>query len=71
MNQAYEKSFVQCENRMWRIGEKKTPIGIQFFGGSDWFCLDFDFVNYIIKSKESYIENLKQFFNYSLLPSEV
>ncbi|RMZ98478.1 xylosyltransferase oxt [Brachionus plicatilis] len=70
MNQAYETSFLQCENRMWRLGDKTFPIGIQFSGGSDWFCLNSKFVNYIIKSKESYIENLKLFFNHSLLPSE-
>ncbi|CAF0815289.1 unnamed protein product [Brachionus calyciflorus] len=69
-NQGFEVAFLECENRMWRLGNKKYPIGIQFSGGSDWFCLNSKFVNYLIKSKENYIEELKKFFSYSLLPSE-
>lgn len=70
-NQAFETSFLQCENRMWRLGQKTVPLGIQFSGGSDWFCLNAKFINYLIKSKENFVDNLKLFFKYSLLPSEV
>lgn len=55
---------------MWRLGTRKFPIGIQFSGGSDWFCLNHKFIDYVIKSKDEYLENLKIFFNYTLLPSE-
>lgn len=56
---------------MWRIGGRKLPIGMQFAGGSDWFCLNNKFVNYVVNSKDEYLENLKIYFNYTLLPSEV
>jgi protein xylosyltransferase len=41
------------------------------FDSSDWFCLHFDFVEYLIKSTDSFIGKIKQFYTYTLLPSEV
>lgn len=69
-NQALDSTFLQCENRMWRIGKRKYPLGIQLGGGSDWFCLNYNFVNYVINSNDEFIEHLKVYFNYTLLPSE-
>lgn len=70
-NQGVEYAFLECDNHMWRIGNRKLPIGIQFNGGSDWFCLESEFVQYIIDSQHDYLNNLKTFYKYSLLPSEV
>jgi protein xylosyltransferase len=55
---------------MWKIGKRQLPTDIHLEGGSDWFCLSFKFINYINKSKDSYIQRLKLLFQYTLLPSE-
>ena len=69
--QGLEKIFLQCENRMWRVADRKLPMGLQFNGASDWFCLNHEFISYILHSDHDYLQNLKQFFNYTILPSEV
>jgi len=69
-NQALDITFLQCENRMWRIGKRKYPIGIQLGGGSDWFCLNSNLVDYIVNSNDEFLKYLKVYFNYTLLPSE-
>ena len=56
---------------MWRMGKRKIPNGIQVGGGSDWFCLNHQFVDYVLNSNDEFMINLKAFFNYTLLPSEV
>ena len=62
--------FLECENRMWRIMNRSLPIGLQMDGGSDWFCLNYDFVHYLINSNDEYLDYLKFYFKYTLLPSE-
>jgi protein xylosyltransferase len=69
--QGLNRTFLQCEDRMWRLGERHLLNGLQFDGGSDWFCLHHDFVEYIINSEDIYLSALKKFFKYTLLPSEV
>jgi protein xylosyltransferase len=63
--------FHQCENRMWRIANRSLPQGLQIDGGSDWFCLNYEFINYLVHSTDEYLIHLKDFFNFTLLPSEV
>ena len=59
---------MQCKDIMWKLNERKLPLGVQTAGGSDWFCLNYELVDYIMKDES--IEKLLQFFNYTLLPSE-
>jgi len=68
--QGLDKTFFQCENRMWRIGSRKLPQGIQLDGGSDWICLNREFAEYVATSEDELILGLKQIFNYTLLPAE-
>ena len=70
-NQGLEYVFNQCENRMWRIANRSLPLGLQLDGGSDWFCLHYEFIDYIINSNDEYLFDLKLFYNFTLLPSEV
>jgi protein xylosyltransferase len=56
---------------MWKLGKRELPLGIQFGGGSDWFCLNHKFIDYIINSKDPMLNKLMIFFNYTILPSEV
>ncbi|KYQ54323.1 Xylosyltransferase oxt [Trachymyrmex zeteki] len=69
--QGLDKTFVECEARMWRIGDRKLPDGIQIDGGSDWFALSRDFVEYVANSNpDQLVSNLLKLFKYTLLPAE-
>ena len=35
--QGLNKLFYECENRMWRLGDREIPENMQLDGGSDWF----------------------------------
>lgn len=56
---------------MWRIVERNLPIGIQFEGSTDWVCLHWTFVNYLINSDDENLTYLKSFYQYSMSASEV
>ncbi|KYN31445.1 Xylosyltransferase oxt [Trachymyrmex septentrionalis] len=69
--QGLDKTFVECEARMWRIGDRKLPDGIQIDGGSDWFALSRDFVEYVASpNPDQLVSNLLKLFKYTLLPAE-
>lgn len=71
--QGLDKSFVECDTHMWRIGDRELPHGIQIDGGSDWVGLSRSFVRYITsidhKPNELLI-GLLRIFNHTLLPAE-
>ena len=69
--QGLNRTFFQCDNHMWRIGKRSLIYGLQIDGGSDWFCLNRDFLFYVTYSNDEYLNRLKNFFQYTLLPSEV
>lgn len=69
--QGLDKTFVECEARMWRIGDRKLPDGIQIDGGSDWFALSREFVEYVANpDTDSLVIDLSKLFRYTLLPAE-
>ncbi|XP_014216073.1 xylosyltransferase oxt [Copidosoma floridanum] len=69
--QGLDKTFVECEARMWRVGDRKLPHGIQIDGGSDWVALSRDFVEYIAQPHpDELISGLLSIFKYTLLPAE-
>jgi protein xylosyltransferase len=68
--QGLDRTFVECENRMWRIGNREVPQGIQVDGGSDWICLNRDFSEYLVSSDDKLLKAMKQMYAYSLLPAE-
>lgn len=69
--QGLDKSFVQCDHHMWRIGDRVLPSGIQIDGGSDWICLSRKFVAYVTtEDKDELIEGLLKIFRHTLLPAE-
>jgi protein xylosyltransferase len=69
--QGVERIFVQCDNRMWRVGERKLPRGIRLDGGSDWVALNREFCEYLVTSKDEMIQGLQEYWKYTLLPGEV
>ena len=69
--QGLDKSFVECDTHMWRIGDRALPWGIQIDGGSDWIALSKDFVSYVAsKTPDNLVKGLFTVFKYTLLPAE-
>ncbi|XP_005187548.1 xylosyltransferase oxt [Musca domestica] len=70
--QGLDKTFVECDTHMWRIGDRKLPTGIQIDGGSDWIGLSRPFVEYVIQNKDSdeLLKGLMIIFRHTLLPAE-
>lgn len=69
--QGLDRLFHECDNHMWRLGERTIPEGLDVSGGSDWFSLTRRFVEYVVNSKDELVTGLKQFYTYALLPAEV
>ncbi|CBY09500.1 unnamed protein product [Oikopleura dioica] len=68
--QGLDRVFFECDNHMYRISERKTPIGIEIDGGSDWIALNREFSEWLVFSKDENLEQLKIWFNFTLLPAE-
>uniref|UniRef100_A0A182PIG7 protein xylosyltransferase n=1 Tax=Anopheles epiroticus TaxID=199890 RepID=A0A182PIG7_9DIPT len=72
--QGLDMTFVECDNRMWRIGDRALPAGITIDGGSDWVCLSRDFARYVtgdgVKQHDELIKGLLRVFEYTILPAE-
>ncbi|KAJ7989394.1 hypothetical protein DPEC_G00304090 [Dallia pectoralis] len=68
--QGLDRLFHECDNHMWRLGERTIPEGLEVSGGSDWFALTRRFVEYAINSQDELVAGLKQFYTYALLPAE-
>ncbi|KAM9393716.1 xylosyltransferase 2 [Pholidichthys leucotaenia] len=68
--QGLDRLFHECDNHMWRLGERSIPDGLEVSGGSDWFALTRSFVEYVINSRDELVSGLKQFYSYALLPAE-
>ncbi|KAM4635806.1 xylosyltransferase 2 [Polymixia lowei] len=68
--QGLDRLFHECDNHMWRLGERSIPEGLEVSGGSDWFSLTRRFVEYVINSQDELVSGLKQFYTYALLPAE-
>ncbi|XP_037545476.1 xylosyltransferase 2 [Nematolebias whitei] len=68
--QGLDRLFHECDNHMWRLGERSIPEGLEVSGGSDWFALTRRFVEYVINSQDKLVSGLKQFYSYALLPAE-
>ncbi|KAK7082661.1 Xylosyltransferase 2 [Halocaridina rubra] len=68
--QGLDRTFLECETHMWRIGERRLPFGIRVDGGSDWLCLNRKFVDYVVNSRDQLVRGLKKIYSYTLLPAE-
>lgn len=69
--QGLDKTFVECDYHMWRVGDRNLPWGIQIDGGSDWVALSRKFVQYVANdSTDDLVKGLIIVFKYTLLPAE-
>lgn len=68
--QGLDKTFIECETHMWRVGERRLPKGIVIDGGSDWIALSSEFVTYIVGQQNELLAGLDIIFKHTLLPAE-
>ncbi|KAJ8716102.1 hypothetical protein PYW08_013387 [Mythimna loreyi] len=68
--QGLDKTFIECDTHMWRVGERKLPRGIVIDGGSDWIALSPDFVSYVVGKQDELLAGLDIIFQHTLLPAE-
>ncbi|GLH11058.1 Xylosyltransferase oxt [Gryllus bimaculatus] len=68
--QGLDKTFVECDAHMWRIGDRHLPWGIQVDGGSDWVALSRPFASYVANTVDQLLQGLKVVFKHTLLPAE-
>jgi protein xylosyltransferase len=69
--QGLDKTFIECDVHMWRVGDRELPSGIQIDGGSDWVGLSRDFVEYVTNpDQDPLIAGLMVLFRHTLLPAE-
>lgn len=61
--------FYECEHRMWRLGARQLQEGIRVDGGSDWICLNREFIQYVVGA-DPLLSGLKSYWKYALLPAE-
>uniref|UniRef100_A0A182T1A0 protein xylosyltransferase n=1 Tax=Anopheles maculatus TaxID=74869 RepID=A0A182T1A0_9DIPT len=66
----YDKNFVECENRMWRIGDRQLPAGIITNGGSDWFCLTREFVQYTLDERNDLVADIMTIMEHTIFGTE-
>ena len=69
--QGLERTFVQCDNHMYRVGKRTLPRGIRVDGGSDWIALNREYCHYLVTSDDQLLKDLKAYWTYTLLPGEV
>ncbi|XP_062552577.1 xylosyltransferase oxt [Armigeres subalbatus] len=70
--QGLDRTFVECDNHMWRIGDRILPSGIQIDGGSDWICLSREFAQYVTegRNEDPLVSGLLIIFRQTILPAE-
>ncbi|KJH51533.1 Core-2/I-Branching enzyme [Dictyocaulus viviparus] len=68
--QGFDFVFIECENRMWRIGRRdEFPRNLRVDGGSDWLVLHREFAEYSISDDELAVK-LRSLFSSVILPVE-
>ena len=68
--QGLDRTFVECDHHMWRIGQRTLPSTIRFDGGSDWIIINRNFSHYLVTTKDHYLTTLKRYYQFTLLPAE-
>ncbi|KAL9955437.1 hypothetical protein ACROYT_G036765 [Oculina patagonica] len=68
--QGLDRTFLECDEHMWRLGDRPIPPDIDIDGGSDWIALNRKFCHFLVTSKDPLVTTLKHMYSYSLLPAE-
>nr|CAG4646048.1 EOG090X01AN [Macrothrix elegans] len=71
--QGLDRVFHECDNHMWRVGDRTLPAGIRIDGGSDWIGLTRQLAEYatgLAEPNDPLVLGLRNLFHYTLLPAE-
>lgn len=68
--QGLDRTFLECDEHMWRLGNRSLPPEIDIDGGSDWIALNRKFCHFLVMSKDPLVATLRNMYGYSLLPAE-
>ena len=55
---------------MWKLGPRRLPHGITFYTGSDWICLNKEFVSYVVNENDELLNGLRKIYAHTILPAE-
>ena len=69
--QGLDRTFVECDNHMWRVDNRPLPTDITVDGGSDWIAVNRNYSHYIVTDEGPFLTGLKKYYEFSLLPAEV
>jgi protein xylosyltransferase len=68
--QGLDRTFVECDNHMWRVDNRKLPGDITVDGGSDWIAIHRNYSRYLVTDRSRFLTGLKRYYEFSLLPAE-
>lgn len=68
--QGLDRTFVECDEHMWRVGVRTLPSNIRFDGGSDWIVINRNYSRYLVTNRDHFLTALKRYYQFSLLPAE-
>ena len=69
--QGLDRTFVECDNHMWRVDNRKLPGDITVDGGSDWIAIHRNYSRYLVTDQSDFLTGIKRYYEFSLLPAEV
>ena len=69
--QGLDRTFVECDNHMWRVDNRPLPGDITVDGGSDWIAIHRNYSRYLVTDRSRFLTSLKRYYEFSLLPAEV
>jgi protein xylosyltransferase len=68
--QGLDRTFVECDNHMWRVDNRKLPGDITVDGGSDWIAIHRNYSRYLVTDQSDFLTGIKRYYEFSLLPAE-
>ena len=69
--QGLDRTFVECDNHMWRVNTRPLPRDIDMDGGSDWIAIHRNYSRYLVTGNDTLLTGIKRYFRFTLLPAEV
>ena len=68
----YNHTYIECNNYMYQIGTRTVPKGIQYYKGSQFFCISRNFAEYIAypATNDTLLQGLYSVYNHTIVPEE-
>ncbi|TKR87275.1 hypothetical protein L596_011694 [Steinernema carpocapsae] len=69
--QGFNFVFHECEERMWRIGQRTYfPEALKIDGGSDWIIISQELADFVLRNDTPIVKGLLKYYETMLLPLE-